>query len=392
MASAKQNIPSANSPQGSASVEIVRTRCATDSPKYDSAGVIESSAMANQELAAAFDRYLQARGFKPATRVSYGKSVVGLVESLGTRSVVEADRALIREFLNKLYGRGLDANTIRRHTAGLRCFFKFIQLSRLSRHDPTVMLSHRKLPGRVPRVLTLKEIERLIAAAKSPLETAVSEFLYGTGVRVSELAAMRLEDVDFATGVARVKKGKGGKDRIVLFGRGADAALRRMIEARPPETGFLFEARQRTGFLTVQNRAWCGRAYVNSIQQFFRIGPVSDFPTRADARGAFDLILAVTPGYRPKPPRPYTDRAIRLMLTRMGVRAGIGRVYPHALRRAMASHMLERGADLRVIQDLLGHERVTTTALYTSLSAMNLKEIHTRCHPTAGASEDAETK
>src|SRR6202043_3948494 len=119
----------------------------------------------------------------------------------------------------------------------LRCFFRFLQLSGLRRNDPTLKLPHRRLPGRLPRVLTLKEIELLIAAGNSPLETAVAEFFYSTGVRVSELIAMRLEDVNFAAGVARVKDGKGGKDRVVLFGTKADAALRRMIEWRPPKAG-----------------------------------------------------------------------------------------------------------------------------------------------------------
>jgi site-specific recombinase XerD len=345
---------------------------------------VRSYAQTNQELTAAFDRYLEARGLKSASRASYGKSVQGFVGFLCDRSIAEADRGVIREFLGKLYARGLDANTIRRHTAGLRCFFRFIQLTRLTRHDPTVTLSHRKLPGRVQRVLTRSEVDRLVAAAKTPLESAVVEWLYGTGVRVSELVAMRLEDVDFASSVARVKKGKGGKDRIVLFGSKADEAIRRLIEWRPPETGLLFEARPQTGSLRVMSGAWQGLAYLNAVQRAVRIGAVSELPTRADARRAFDRILAVTSGYRPKPARPFTDRAIRLMVANMGLRAGIGRVYPHALRRAMATHMLESGANLRAIQELLGHERIATTALYTSLTAFNLKAIHMRCHPKGG--------
>ena len=350
---------------------------------------VRSFAQANQELAAAFERYLEARGLKPASRVSYGKSVQGLVGFLHARSIAEADRSVIREFLGTLYARGLDANTIRRHTAGLRCFFKFVQLTGLTRHNPTAILSHRKLPGRVQRVLTRSEVDRLVAASKTPPESAVVEWLYGTGVRVSELVSMRLEDVDFASGVARVQKGKGDKDRIVLFGSKADAAIRRMIEWRPPETGLLFEARPQTGCLRLQGGAWLGLAYINAVQKSIRVGSLSDLPTRSAARRAFDRILAVTSGYKPKPARPFTTRAIRMMLAGMGVRAGIGRVYPHALRRAMATHMLENGADLRALQDLLGHERITTTALYTSLTAFNLKAIHTRCHPKGGENVEA---
>ncbi len=347
---------------------------------------VKSYARANQELAAAFDRYLQIRGFRPSTQASYGKSVVRLIESVGSTSIVGADRLELRKFLGELLDRGLDSNTIRRHTASLRCFFRFLQLSGLTQRDPTLTLPHRRLPGRLPRVLTLKEIELLIAAGNSPLETAVAEFLYSTGVRVSELVAMRLEDVNFATGVARVKKGKGGKDRIVLFGRKADAALRRMIEWRPPKAGFLFEVPTAVGEMFIRDGSWCGRFYdksMNTRQRTVRLGRVSDLPTHPQARRVFDRILAATPTYKPLPARPYTAKRVRDIVSRMGTRAGIGRVHPHALRRAFASHMLEGGADLRAIQDLLGHEKVTTTVLYTSLSATNLKEVHTRCHPMA---------
>lgn len=311
-----------------------------------------------------------------------------LVESLGSASIVGADRLEIRKFLGKLLDRGVGSNTIRRHTASLRCFFRFLQLSGLRRNDPTLKLPYRKLPGRLPRVLTIDEVDRLIAAARSPLEGAVAEFLYATGVRVSELTALRLENIDFATGVARVKKGKGGKDRIVLFGRKADAALRRMIEWRPPKAGFLFESPARLGHMLVHHGSWIGRFYDKSVTagchcREVRIGRVSDLPTHPQAQRVFDRILAATPSYKPLPARPYAGGVIQRMIRQMGIRAGIGRVHPHALRRAFASHMLEGGADLRAIQDLLGHEKVTSTALYTLLSDKNLKEVHTRCHPMA---------
>jgi site-specific recombinase XerD len=349
--------------------------------------ITRSYATSNLELSSAFSRYVSTRGFSVQTVKTYTDTVGRFIEVLGSTSAVGAGRPEIRKFLGDLLGRGASANTVRKHTCALRSFFKFLQLTRLTKHDPTAMLSQRKIPRRLPRVLTIDEVDRLIAAAKTPVEAAVAEFLYATGVRVSELVAVRLENIDFATGVARVRKGKGNKDRIVLFGRKADAALRRMIERQPPEAGFLFEARQQTGFLTLTRGVWHGCAYVDAVQRQIRIGPVSEFRTRADARRAFDRILAVTSGYKPKPARPYNARSIRLMIARMGVRAGIGRVYPHSLRRACATHLLEAGADLRVIQDLLGHERITTTCLYTSLSALNLKEIHKKCHPTGADDE-----
>ena len=353
---------------------------------------VRSFAKSNQELVAAFDRYLESRGLKASTRVAYGKSVLAFVESLASASVAEADRTAIRKFLSDLLGRAIGSNTIRRHTCALRSFFKFLRLTGLTRHDPTLALSQRKLPRRIPRVLTIDEVDRLIAAAKNPLEAAVAEFLYATGVRVSELVAVRLENIDFAERTVRVEKGKGGKDRIVLFGSKADAAIRKMLALRSPKTGLLFEAPAYIGHLFVKNGSWYAQFYARSRKCCKTLGRVSDLPTHAEARRALDRILATTPGYRPHPARPYTDAHIRRIVNQMGIRAGIGRVYPHALRRAFATHLLEGGADLRVIQDLLGHERVTTTALYTSLSVMTLKEIHTRCHPTAEGNEHVAKK
>src|ERR1700733_1567683 len=100
-------------------------------------------------------------------------------------------------------------SSVRLHTAALRFFWKFIGLSGITRHDPTLMLSHRKLPGRLPRVLTVREVEELIGAASDPFEKAVVETLYATGLRVSELVALRLENIDFAEHVILVKNGKG---------------------------------------------------------------------------------------------------------------------------------------------------------------------------------------
>jgi site-specific recombinase XerD len=351
--------------------------------------IVQSYANGNRALAAGYRDYVVCRGFSPQTVRTYCDTIDRFVEALGSASALESDRPAIRKFLSSLLGRGASANTVRKHTCALRSFFKFLQMTRLTRHDPTLMLSQRKLPRKIPRVLTITEIARLIAAAKTPVEAAVAEFLYATGVRVSELIAVRLENIDFAQDpcIAHVKKGKGGKDRTVLFGPPAHAAVKKMIDWRPPQKGFLFEARSHEGTVHAQSGAWYGTFYDQAIQRTIRIGAVSDIPSRDQARQVFDAILAVTPGYRPKPPRPYTDRAIRLMIARMGVRASIGKVYPHSLRRAFSCHMLEDGADLRVIQELLGHARVTTTALYTSLSAMNLKEIHKRCHPKGGDDE-----
>lgn len=308
---APKNIPSEVSPQGS----IVRTQCAHRFALPAGSDLIESRPMrpgpnhpppppwplppvrsfarGNEELVAAFDLFLEARGFAASTRISYGKTLRELIEGLAARSVAEVDRSGIRQLLGKMYGRGLNPLTLRRHTAALRCFFKFLQISRLSRHDPTAMLHHRRLPTRLQRVMSIAEVDRLIAATKTALETAAIEWLYSTGIRVSEFCAFRLEDVNFADRTARVQHGKGNKARVVLFGRPADAAIRKMLEQRPPANGFLFETPAQNGCVAKEGNYWWGRFYDDdAVQQCIRIGKAPAIQTRANARQAFDRILA----------------------------------------------------------------------------------------------------
>lgn len=389
--------------------KVVRTlhyKVAQRSPGIDDPDVAESQPMpetpvrsfakSNLELSAAFSRYVSIRGFAAQTIEDYTETVSRFVASLGSASVVVADRSALRRFLGALLDRGCGPNTVRKQTCALRLFFKFLQQSRLTVQDPTAMLAHRALPRRLPRVLTRAEMDRLIAAAKTPFENAVLEFLYSTGVRVSELVSMKLEDVDLEQQKARVVCGKGQKDRIVLFGGPAVKAIQRLQEARPSRGGWLFEAPEQNGSVSLDGNYWDGTYYdAAGVQQYVYLGIKNakyrgwKSVTREQARRQLDLTLKKVPGYKPKPPRPFTDRGIRTLVSRVARRARVGRVYPHSLRRAFATHMLEGGADLRVIQTLLGHTNVSTTALYTGLSSASLKETHTRCHPTAGG-RDAE--
>lgn len=348
---------------------------------------IRSYSGSNRKLLEAYCRYLVARGQAAATIRSYRDSVSRLVESLGAESVIGAERSEIRALLAKLYGKGLADNSIRLHTAALRSFFKYLRLTGLTKHDPTLMLAHRKVPGRLPLVLTVQQVEALIAAARDPFERAVSELLYSTGVRVSELLALQVENVDFPGRKILVKKGKGGKDRYVIFGSYAEKAMQEYLAWRPHETGYLFEAPARRGTIfrcqkhSWKSPSWFGLYYSNSVQKKIRIGYVCDLPSLDDARREFDLLLASDPGFKVLPARPYRPDAIRGVLNRLAHRAGIARVHPHALRRAMACHLLSSSGDLRAIQELLGHERLSTTMRYTHLTAEDMKRVHERCHP-----------
>jgi len=363
--------------------------------------VVKSHAPANEALVGAFERFFMARGNTPRTLRSYNETLARLIEFLGSRSLVEVDRPTCRAFLGSFFSRGLSASTIERHAAALRAFFKFVKLNELIQYDPTLLLPHRKLPRRLPVVLTVEEVERLIDAAEDPFEAAVAEVLYSTGVRVSELINLRLEDIQWESNGShlssiRVHRGKGGKDRVVLFGRKAANAIRAYQRARPSTTGFLFEAPARNGSLYRRGSRWIGSFYVDKVQReipllgTLRNGHVPEKPTRQQARRELDRITSKVPGFHPVSARSYTPEAIRNVLKRLAWRAGLKHVHPHALRRAFASHLLQGGADLRVLQDLLGHTNVTTTMLYTHLTAENLKAVHERTHPHEGGQGNAE--
>jgi integrase/recombinase XerC len=291
---------------------------------------------ANGELIKSFCRYCVARGLAVVTIRAYREAAESFVESLGGQSVVSADHLLVREWIAGLHSRQVTSNTIRLRMCALRSFCRFVTLTGLTNRDPTLLIQRIKQPGRkIPRVLTVPEIEKLIAAGRNPLERAVLEFFYSTGVRISELISMRLENVDFRNRVARVIAGKGNKDRPVLFGEKCKQALLKYLKWRPSRAGYLFEA------------SGCGTSR-----------------------------------------RPYTTRAIANIVTAAGVRAGLGRIHCHMLRRAFATHLLQGGANLRVLQELLGHERLSTTQLYTVLSIGDLKNTHTKTHPHAGSGNE----
>jgi site-specific recombinase XerC len=237
----------------------------------------------------------------------------------------------------------------------------------------------------------------LIDAADDPFEAAVAEVLYSTGVRVSELINLRIEDIQWETNGShlssiRVHRGKGGKDRVVLFGRKAAIAIRAYQRVCPSTSGFLFESPARIGSVYCCGGRWLAKFYVDKIERCITIfprpigrsradAPVPKSHSREEAKREFDRITSQIPGFHPIAARRYTPEAIRNVLHRLAHRVGLKRVHPHALRRAFASHLLQNGADLRVLQDLLGHTNVRTTMIYTSLTAENLKAVHERTHP-----------
>jgi len=272
---------------------------------------------------------------------NYLRDVRRLVEygtSRKIRTPGEVTAAQLREFIYFLKDLGLAATTIRRQISALRTYYKFLVGEGIVARDPSERIESPKRWRTLPSVLTVADVERLLAAPNTdePLairDRALLEFAYATGVRVSELVGLTLQDILFEEGVARVF-GKGSKERLVPVGRRALGAVALYArEIRP----------------TLEKRGvGRGALFLNA-----RGGPLS----RVGAWG---------------------------VIKKMAKRAGLTkRVTPHTLRHTFATHLLEGGADLRAVQEMLGHADLSTTQLYTHLDRDYLRSVHKSYHPRA---------
>jgi integrase/recombinase XerD len=242
------------------------------------------------------------------------------------------------DFMAHLYRQKLESKSVARHLVTLRNFFRFAQIQGLTTEDPTVSLESPKVRRSLPGYLRLEEIERLVEQAdlKTPRglrDRAMLEVLYSTGLRVSELTSLRLTDIDTKVGCLRCI-GKGDKERIVPVGRKALAIVERYLRdarakllGKAPPTNVLF----------------------------------------VNQRG-----------------RPLTRVGVWKILSTYGRRTGLRMALtPHMLRHSFATHLLERGADLRSVQLMLGHADISTTQIYTHVVEERLKQIYKAHHPRA---------
>jgi len=279
------------------------------------------------------------RGASPRTLLAYEGDLRRLLEFAEARgaAVLELKQGDVAEFIGSLRDRGLKARSQARAVFALRGFFRFALREGLSDHDPMENLRAPKAFRALPRYLTPAQVETLLEApdVATPLglrDRAILEVMYATGLRASELTGLRKDDVDMELGLVRVL-GKGRKERLVPLGRVARRWVRRYVE---DARGAL--ARQRsTPALFLSQRG----------------GPLS-------AMGLWGIVR------------------------RHGVAAGVeGILTPHALRHSFASHLLERGADLRSLQAMLGHADISTTQIYTHVTRERLRQLYDRFHPRA---------
>ena len=280
------------------------------------------------------------------TVASYLRDITRLSEyatSHGAKTPEQLSAPQLREFIYFLKDVGLAPATIRRQISAIRTYFKFLVGEGITARDPSERIESPKRWRTLPAVLTVAEVRKLLDAPNTnePLamrDVALLEFAYATGVRVSELVSLKLQDILFAEGVARVF-GKGAKERIVPLGRPSRAALTDWLG--PSGRGALVPAR------------WARRDDAEAVFLNQRGG-------RLSRQGAWAIVRAY------------------------GTRVGLGgRLSPHVLRHSCATHMLDHGADIRVVQELLGHASIATTQVYTKVSAERLRKVYESAHPRA---------
>jgi integrase/recombinase XerD len=282
------------------------------------------------------------RGLSANTVTAYRRDLMKFDDFAKKRklSLESVSRDNLVEFLASLYRQKLESRTVARHLVTLRNFFRFAQLQELITTDPSINLESPKIRRSLPGYLRLEEIERLLAQPddKTPLglrDHAMLDVLYSTGLRVSELISLRVMDLDTAVGCVRCI-GKGDKERIVPIGKKALALVERYLrDARPKLIGKGRQALATTLFI---NR-----------------------------RGA-----------------PLSRVGVWKILSAYGRKAGLrSSLTPHMLRHSFATHLLERGADLRSVQLMLGHSDISTTQIYTHVVEERLKQIYKAHHPRA---------
>jgi len=268
---------------------------------------------------------------------------------VSTLSASDFDTMAVRGFLADLYRRGNSRASAGRKLAAVRAFGRFLRREGVLQQDPGALVGTPKREQKIPAHLDIDEVVKLLETpdVSTPLgrrDRAILELFYASGLRLSELVGLDLDDVNLSARMVRVL-GKGGKERIIPFNKSATAALKAYLGDR---------------------EYWFGGAPAGATGRSGR-----------QSRQRHPLFLNYRGG---RLTTRSVDRLVRRYVTLCSTRFGIS---PHALRHSFATHLLERGADLRVIQELLGHARLSTTQRYTHLNTAQLLDSYKKAHPRA---------
>jgi len=294
---------------------------------------------ANELIDAFCDQVWLQDGLAATSLESYRRDLIAWADWLerhGGKALLAADRSDVESFLAGQFRAGARATSINRRLSSLRRFYRLQTTQGTLATDPTLRVKSPKLPRRLPKPLTEPQVEALLAAPDTETtlglrDRAMLETLYATGLRVSELVGLKRSQIGFDTGVVRVL-GKGSKERLVPLGEEAIAWLKRYLATARPLLAK--DAKTDAVFVTARRAPLTRQAFWQSIKRY---AIRADIPTT--------------------------------------------KLSPHTLRHAFATHLLNHGADLRVVQLLLGHADITTTTIYTHVARERLKQLHALHHP-----------
>jgi len=286
-----------------------------------------------------FLHHLREKNSSPHTIKAYAGDLENFSIYAGSRGWKQIDHIAIRGFLSQMYEKGLSKTSVARSLAAVRSLYRWLAQEGLVDSNPAKLVATPKLPKKLPRVPTIEEMNTVLdgnmpeTAAFPERDRLMLELLYGCGIRNSELTGINLDDIRMSAEAILIR-GKGKKERYVPFGESARAALVAYLPARQT---VLAETRKNSNALLLNQRG--GRLTTRSVGRIIKK-------------------IAVSKGLSPD-------------------------VHPHTLRHAFGTHMLEEGADLRAIQELLGHERLATTQRYTQLSMKHVLQVYDQTHPRA---------
>ena len=286
-----------------------------------------------------FLRYLREKNASSHTIKAYTGDLANFSAYIGSRTWKQIDHIAIRGFLSHLYEKGLSKTSVARSLAAVRSLYRWLAQEGVVDQNPAKLVATPKLPKKLPRVPTIEEMNSVLDAKMPEIATfperdrLMLELLYGCGIRNSELTGINLDDIRLSAEAILIR-GKGKKERYVPFGDSVRNALASYLPARQ---ALLAEIRKHSDALLLNQRG--GRLTTRSVGRIIKR-------------------IAVAKGLSPD-------------------------VHPHTLRHAFGTHMLEEGADLRAIQELLGHERLATTQRYTQLSMKHVLQVYDQTHPRA---------
>lgn len=295
-----------------------------------------------EKAVAQFLRSLQERNASPHTIKAYRTDLAQFADYVGAQGWRDIDHVLIRGYLSSLYARGLSKTSVARALAALRSLYKWLAQEGEVEQNPAALVATPRLPKKLPRVPTIEEVNTVLDSAMpdcsafTERDQAILELLYGCGIRNSELIGINVDDIRWSNELVLVR-GKGRKERFVPFGDSAKAAVLAYLPARQRVLGETKRTTERALLINLRGSRLTTRSVGRIVKQ-----------------------IAVARGLSPD-------------------------VHPHTLRHAFGTHMLEEGADLRAIQEMLGHERLSTTQRYTQLTVKHVMEVYDRTHPHAKA-------